>query len=101
MPNEPLGHVDSWSVSPSKPVDMIKRLDSFLRAYSAGDQRLEYSTAEVLAMTIKRLDAMVDWFKVNTQMQSNTVLFENLDTYARHRDWLTGVCGDSVPVPQF
>ena len=92
MPIGPLGHAQSWSVSPFNTEIMIKRLDAFLVAYGLGAHRLEYSTADVLAMTIKRLDAMIEWIKMRLQTHPNPGLAENAETYAAHRAWLAGIC---------
>lgn len=62
---------------------MHRRLDAFLGAYDFG-----YSSAEVLAMTIKRLDAMILWIRDWVGAHPNSELIRNRDTYTKHREWL-------------
>ncbi len=67
---------------------MHRRLDAFLDAYDFG-----YSSTEVLAMTVKRLDAMILWIQAWVESHPSPELVENGDTYTKHRNWLAEMGG--------
>ena len=81
VPLMPYGYADLES--PFSVEVMHRRLEAFLDSYDFG-----YSSAEVLAMTIRRLDAMVSWIRDWVKDNPNTGLVQNGDTYAKHRNWL-------------
>jgi len=73
---------------------MNRRLETFLDAYDYG-----YTPTEVLAMTVKRLDAMALWIQDWIKLHPNSNLARNLVTYTNHRNWLAGLCGHEAARP--
>lgn len=74
--------------SPFARVEIIKRLELFLVAYSGHNRTLLYDVSDVLQVVTRRLSALASWSEAYSIESNNDDLARNAQMYKLHADWI-------------